>query len=108
MMLISAMTCVYYNVIVMYSLLYICLSMGSIGWNVPWAICREAWKTDSCRDTPLPDLNAIADIAERIDTSLGEFSYEMGLDPRNPGPEVIKSFFMLNSAEHKIHPDHKC
>ena len=23
-------------------------------------------------------------------------------------PEVIKTFFMLNSAEHKIYPAHKC
>ena len=27
--------------------------------------------------------------------------------PRS-GPEVIKLFFMLNSAEHEIYPAHKC
>ena len=25
-----------------------------------------------------------------------------------PGPGVIKPFFMLNSTEHKIYPAHKC
>ena len=27
---------------------------------------------------------------------------------KQPGPEVIKLFFMLNSAEHEILPAHKC
>ena len=26
----------------------------------------------------------------------------------NSGPEAIKTFFMLNSAEYKIYPAHKC
>ena len=30
---------------------------------------------------------------------------DLGLDH---GLEVIKLFFMLNSAEHEIHPAHKC
>ena len=29
-------------------------------------------------------------------------------DYTNPGPEVIKPFFMLTSIEHKIFPAHKC
>ena len=28
--------------------------------------------------------------------------------PARPGPEVIKLFFILNSAEHEIYPTHKC
>ena len=27
---------------------------------------------------------------------------------RKSGPEVIKPFFMLNSADHEIYPAHKC
>ena len=30
------------------------------------------------------------------------------LDKEQPGPEVIKLFFMLNSTEHEIFPAHKC
>ena len=29
-------------------------------------------------------------------------------DGNTPGPEVIKLFSMLNSAEHEIYPAHKC
>ena len=25
-----------------------------------------------------------------------------------PGPQVIKTFFMLNSAEYELYPAHKC
>ena len=77
MVLISAMVCVYYNVIIMYALLYIFLSLVNIGWPVPWASCGNDWNTeDYCRTTALPDLESIVSITERISTSLGKYSFK--------------------------------
>ena len=35
------------------------------------------------------------------------WTYDLPCLP-SPGHEVIKLFFMLNSAEHEIYPAHKC
>lgn len=70
MVVISAMTCIYYNVIVMYSLIYVCQSLVNIGWSVPWATCGDDWSTEKCRDKPLPKLDTIEDVFERISASL--------------------------------------
>ena len=74
MVVISAMTCIYYNVIVMYALIYVCQSLVNIGWSVPWATCGDDWSTDKCRDKPLPKLDTIEEVSERISASLGKFS----------------------------------
>ena len=72
MVMICAMVCVYYNVVMMYALLYVVLSLVNIGWPVPWASCDNAWNTEEfCRTAPMPDLNAIVSITERISVSLG-------------------------------------
>ena len=74
MVLISAMICVYYNVIIMYSLLYIFLSLVNIGWAVPWASCRNTWNNrEMCLETPLPDLESFESVSDKISHSLGEF-----------------------------------
>ena len=72
-LLVSAMVSVYYNVIVMYALLYISLSLLNIGWQVPWASCNNEWNTKFCRTKPLPDLDSIVAVPERITASLGEY-----------------------------------
>ena len=88
MVLISAMVCVYYNIIIMYALLYIFLSLVNIGWAVPWASCRNAWnKREVCLETPLPDLDSYTAITDRISHSLGEsmfiWHYQAGTWRRN-------------------------
>ena len=73
MVLISAMICVYYNVIIMYALLYITLSLVNIGWAVPWASCRNEWNNrDVCLETPLPDLESFDSVSDKISHSLGK------------------------------------
>ena len=78
-LLISAMVSVYYNVIVMYALLYNFLSLLNIGWPVPWASCDNEWNTqDFCRTKTLPDLASIESITERISASLGKDLFTSG------------------------------
>ena len=79
----SAMVSVYYNVIVMYALLYISLSLLNIGWQVPWASCNNEWNTKFCRTKPLPDLDSIVAVPERITASLGEYFLGQNFPVRN-------------------------
>ena len=47
MLMISFLVCIYYNVIIAYSLHFIVNSMTS---QLPWADCGHDWNTDFCRD----------------------------------------------------------
>ena len=73
MVMISTMTCIYYNVIVMYSFMFICLSLVNIGWAVPWASCDNDWNTPICRDKPLIKLDEIESVAEKITASICKY-----------------------------------
>ncbi|KAL5012798.1 hypothetical protein ScPMuIL_011349 [Solemya velum] len=69
MVTISAMICVYYNVIIMYSIFYMFVSLVYMDEEVPWASCGNEWNTEKCRSEPFPRL---ADMNEttRVNASL--------------------------------------
>jgi len=45
MVIISAIVCVYYNVIIAWTVYYFVLSWS---WDLPWATCGNDWNTDYC------------------------------------------------------------
>ncbi|KAK3100556.1 hypothetical protein FSP39_021741 [Pinctada imbricata] len=47
--IISAMTAIYYNVVIAYALFYLLVSLVSFDGGVPWATCGNPWNTDACR-----------------------------------------------------------
>lgn len=45
MVIISAVVCVYYNVIIAWTIYYFALSFS---WKLPWSTCGNSWNTDYC------------------------------------------------------------
>ena len=45
MVLISAIVCVYYNVIIAWTLYYF---VRSFSWVLPWSHCENEWNTEAC------------------------------------------------------------
>lgn len=68
MVLISFMVCLYYNVVVMYGMYYLLVSLVYMDGNLPWSTCGNDWNTDFCvRD--MPDLTNKTDV-EKINITL--------------------------------------
>ncbi|PVD34562.1 hypothetical protein C0Q70_05838 [Pomacea canaliculata] len=55
MVIISAVVCIYYNVIIAYAIYYMFVSFVYLDDDLPWANCKGFWATDSCRDRSYPD-----------------------------------------------------
>jgi len=45
MVIISAIVCVYYNVIIAWTVYYFVLSFN---WELPWSTCNNDWNTPNC------------------------------------------------------------
>ena len=45
MVIISGIVCVYYNVIIAWTVYYFVLSFS---WELPWSTCNNDWNTDYC------------------------------------------------------------
>lgn len=45
MVIISAIVCVYYNVIIAWTLYYF---VKSFAWELPWSHCKNPWNTERC------------------------------------------------------------
>ena len=45
MVIISAVVCIYYNVIIAWTIYYIVMSLRAV---VPWATCGNPWNTPAC------------------------------------------------------------
>ena len=45
MVIISAVVCVYYNVIIAWTVYYFVLSFA---WELPWSTCNNDWNTPNC------------------------------------------------------------
>lgn len=69
MVIISGLTCVYYNVIVAWTLYYLFKSFAA---HVPWATCDNWWNTDACAfHHDNPTLNAtLQNVSSLLNTSL--------------------------------------
>ncbi|XP_033759005.1 sodium-dependent proline transporter-like [Pecten maximus] len=59
MIMISAMVCTYYNVIIMYSVYYMLVSFVNLDDELPWQKCGKSWNTEKCRDEPYPDMDGM-------------------------------------------------
>lgn len=75
MILISLFVCVYYNVIVSWGLFYMLASAVSLGSDVPWASCGNAWNTPHCQDATsrvaTPAIPANASEPFKLNATLG-------------------------------------
>ena len=49
MVILSALFCLYYNIIISYALYYMCASCQS---ELPWVGCNNTWNTDECWESP--------------------------------------------------------
>lgn len=72
MVIISAMVCMYYNVIIMYSVYYMFVSFVNLDDRLPWEQCGKAWNTDLCRTEPYPDFASMNESAA-LNASLSKF-----------------------------------
>lgn len=67
MVIISAVVCIYYNVIIAYAIYYMFVSFVYLDDDLPWANCKGFWATDSCRDRSYPDFtNASGEVLYNI------------------------------------------
>lgn len=66
MVSISAMVCVYYNVIIMYSIYYMFVSFVNLDGEVPWIDCDNPWNTKQCRQEAYPSFGTMTNDTEKI------------------------------------------
>ncbi|KAL4230196.1 neurotransmitter:sodium symporter [Mactra antiquata] len=59
MVMVSALVCIYYNVIIMYAIYYMFVSFVNLDGEVPWIDCDNPWNTKSCRKEPYPDFPSL-------------------------------------------------
>lgn len=66
MVTISGMICIYYNVIIMYSIYYMFVSFVNLDGEVPWIDCDNPWNTKNCRQEPYPDFESMTNDTEKV------------------------------------------
>lgn len=66
MVTISGMVCIYYNVIIMYSIYYMMVSFVNLDGEVPWIDCDNPWNTKYCRQEPYPDFDSMTNETTKI------------------------------------------
>lgn len=66
MVTISGMVCIYYNVIIMYSIYYMMVSFVNLDGEVPWIDCDNPWNTKYCRQEPYPDFDSMTNETAKI------------------------------------------
>jgi hypothetical protein len=47
MVMVSTLCCIYYNMIIAYTIYYICASFTA---ELPWSSCKDEWLPRGCRD----------------------------------------------------------
>jgi len=68
MVIISAVVCVYYNVIIAWTIYYFVLSFS---WELPWSTCNNDWNTDYCytRSSNSSQLNGV-NVTDRVNLTI--------------------------------------
>ena len=93
MVIISAIVCVYYNVIIAWTVYYFVLSFS---WDLPWAKCGNDWNTDHCfirsgNNSRFNGINGI-NVTDRANITLNK--------TRSPSEEF---FELVVNVVHKTH-----
>ncbi|XP_052078661.1 sodium-dependent proline transporter-like [Mytilus californianus] len=70
MVLISAMVCTYYNVIIMYSVYYMMVSFVTMDGDLPWQHCDHEWASDLCREKPYPKFDSMTNETDKIKSAM--------------------------------------
>lgn len=73
MVIISAMVCTYYNVIIMYSIYYMMVSFVNLDTKLPWQKCDKEWASSLCREDPYPDFASMTNETDKVKEALSEF-----------------------------------
>ena len=66
MVTISGMVCIYYNVIIMYSIYYMFVSFVNLDGEVPWVDCDNPWNTKACRQEAYPDFKSMTNETQKV------------------------------------------
>lgn len=68
MVIISAVVCVYYNVIIAWTIYYFVLSFA---WELPWSTCNNVWNSPQCytRSSNGSQFNG-ANVTDRVNVTL--------------------------------------
>ena len=74
MVTISAMVCIYYNVIIMYAIYYMFVSFVNLDGDVPWIDCGNPWNTKYCRQEAYPDFDSMTNDSAKIYELSSKFS----------------------------------
>ncbi|XP_048237027.1 sodium- and chloride-dependent glycine transporter 2-like isoform X2 [Haliotis rufescens] len=60
--MISTMVCVYYNVLIMYGMFYLMVSIISLDGDLPWMSCTNSWNTPACTMEARPSFDNLTDV----------------------------------------------
>ncbi|XP_072023363.1 sodium-dependent proline transporter-like [Amphiura filiformis] len=85
MCFITAIVCIYYNVIICYTLFYLYASFTK---NLPWSECNRAWNTENCMVSKAGDNSTIANTTMNYTRPSQEFWDKYVLD-RSSGLEEL-------------------
>ena len=87
MVIISAVVCVYYNVIIAWTIYYFVLSFA---WELPWSTCNNDWNSPNCytRSSNSSQFNGIND-TDRINFTRN--------NTRSPSEEFFELVFHLST-----------
>ncbi|ESO94020.1 hypothetical protein LOTGIDRAFT_52211, partial [Lottia gigantea] len=101
MIAISAMVCIYYNVVITYAMFYLLVSLISMDGRLPWTTCDNDWNTEYCLSKPLPSLTNLTDV-QKLNATMGltmdDLTYNLSIT--NLSTCNIKHLFKLPSEEY--------
>ncbi|XP_052795792.1 sodium- and chloride-dependent glycine transporter 1-like isoform X2 [Mya arenaria] len=70
MVVVSGLVCIYYNVIIMYAIYYMFVSLVNLDGEVPWKYCGQPWNTDACRNESFPDFASMENETQKVSSWL--------------------------------------
>lgn len=100
MVIISAIVCIYYNIIITWTLYYFFKSLQA---HVPWATCNNEWNTEECSQTG----HRSQTLASIFNASRNQNSSLDGLSSNNDSYGMVSGTIMAvneTMSEHKVTP----
>ncbi|XP_050417623.2 sodium-dependent proline transporter isoform X1 [Patella vulgata] len=73
MISISAMVCIYYNVVITYAMFYLMVSIINLDGQLPWTTCDNLWNSPYCLSTAIPSFKNMSE-DQKLNVTLGMFN----------------------------------